>query len=161
MLIFINEHLFGDVGLSDGISIIFNKYDDQDRDKETIICLTLNIGCLSGKNISKHIVLRFKFPLIDSCSDSKKEKLQKDIDLIESIIKFMAVEIEKSLYLSIINNNLFFFYFFPDEIPIHKSNDYKQFIMGIQCVPLNKIIFNTLKVTKISAYGNFAKIKPA
>jgi len=104
MLIFINEHLFGDVGLSDGISIIFNKYDDQDRDKETIICLTLNIGCLSGKNISKHIVLRFKFPLIDSCSDSKKEKLQKDIDLIESIIKFMAVEIEKSLYLSIINN---------------------------------------------------------
>ena len=50
---------------------------------------------------------------------------------------------------------------FPDEIPIHKSNDYKQFIMGIQCVPLNKIIFNTLKVTKISAYGNFAKIKPA
>ena len=49
---------------------------------------------------------------------------------------------------------------FSDEIPIHECNYFEQFIMGIQCVPLNKIIFNTLKVTKISAYGNFAKIKP-
>lgn len=105
MLILINEHVLGTVDLSDGISIVCKKNDDPKCNNEILIRLTFNVGELSNKRMYTNDILIFKFPLIDSrYHQDEKNQIQKDVDLIESIVRLMAVQIEKSLYLTIIEN---------------------------------------------------------